>query len=85
MPRTEKLDEHANRFRTYNLEELDGTDTWVEIRDRCARISIVCEVFHRTWCNLSLVPKSYVKEGLQRTPNVLPSGPFKKVSERPTE
>jgi len=44
-----------------------------------------CDLFHRVWCNLRLVPKSYVKEALQRTPNVLPSGPFKKVSERPTE
>jgi hypothetical protein len=52
---------------------------------RNAKIFVVCDLFHRAWCNLSRVPKSYVKEALQHTPNVLPSGPFKKVSERPTE
>ena len=57
----------------------------MEIEDAQAIFSITCDVFHLAWCNPGLVPKSYVKGGLQRTPNVLPSGPFKKVSERPTE
>lgn len=37
-------------------------------------------VFHLPWCNQKNGAESYVKEGLQRPPNVLPSGPFKKVS-----
>src|ERR1039457_23194 len=41
--------------------------------------------FHHRWCNPRKIEQSYVKEGLQRSPNVLLSGPFKKVSQRPTE
>ena len=41
--------------------------------------------FHHPWCNSHEHRKSYVKERLQRPPNVLLSGPFKKVSQRPTE
>src|SRR5271165_3622344 len=40
--------------------------------------------FHHRWCNPKQIQKSYVKEGLQGVVNVLPSGPFKKVSKRPT-
>jgi hypothetical protein len=64
---------------------LDGGITEVNDDDAGSGISLVCDVFHRSWCNMWLDPKSYVKEALQRTLNVLPSGPFKKVSERPTE
>jgi hypothetical protein len=54
-------------------------------RIRRANLAQVFSSFHHRWCNLREIPKSYVNEGLQRLPNVLPSGPFKKVSQRPTE
>jgi hypothetical protein len=41
--------------------------------------------FHHHWCNCLNVPKKCVNETLQRTANVLLSGPFRKVSQRPTE
>src|SRR5580693_1603563 len=42
--------------------------------------------FHHQWCNPLPLDQSYVKDRLQRPPNVLPSGPFNKsfpASHRP--
>ena len=39
--------------------------------------------FHHLWCSLPRIDQSYVNGGLQRPPNVLLSGPFKKVSSVP--
>lgn len=41
--------------------------------------------FHHRWCNPRENRKTIVNGGLQRVANVLLSGPFTKVSERPTE
>ena len=43
-----------------------------------APLSGRCSNFHRHWCNSRRAPKSIVNRALQRPPNVLPSGPFKK-------
>jgi hypothetical protein len=45
----------------------------------------LASLFHHAWCNSIGSVQSYVKEALQAWSNVLLSGPFSKVSERPTE
>jgi hypothetical protein len=44
-----------------------------------APYSTVGTEIHQGWCNSKSEHQTYVKETLQPPPNVLPSGPFKKV------